>query len=135
VLLWLAWRYPAWTALLGATVVAILRARPRMALVLAAVAALAVPVLVVVVAQAAGSVGLASTSPAQLERLGELGWTVARSAPEAGLVAAALGLALVARDPRAAIAAIVLVAPGLARALEQRAWLARWRAGTGSRSP
>jgi hypothetical protein len=63
VLLWLAWRYPAWTALLGATVVAILRARPRMALVLAAVAALAVPVLVVVVAQAAGSVGLASTSP------------------------------------------------------------------------
>jgi hypothetical protein len=39
------------------------------------------------------------------------------------LVAAALGLALVARDPRAAIAAVVLVAPGLAWALEQRAWL------------
>jgi hypothetical protein len=75
------------------------------------------------VAQAAGSIGLASTGPAQLERLGELGWTAARSAPEAILVAAALGLALVARDPRAAIAAVVLVAPGLARALERRAWL------------
>ncbi len=189
VLLWRAWRYPAWTVLLGATVVAVLRARPRVALVLVAVAALAaarpllpmrppqslfgwgapgygdwstvarhvapvlllallslpvlrrqlrarawwwlgvpvaqvaVPVLVVVVAQAAGSVGLASIGPARLERLGELGWAAARSAPEAGLVAAALGLALVARDPRAAIAAIVLVAPGLARALEQRAWL------------
>lgn len=183
-----AWRYPAWTVLLGATVVAILRARPRVALVLAAVAALAaarpllpmrlpqgllgwapgygdwstvarhlapvlllallslavlrrhlrarawwwllvpvaqvaVPVLAVVVARAAGSVGLASIGPARLERLGELGWAVARSAPEAGLVAAALGLALVARDPRPAIAAMVLVAPGLAWALEQRAWL------------
>jgi hypothetical protein len=87
------------------------------------VAEVAVPVLVVVVARAAGSMGLASTGPAQLERLGELGWTAARSAPEAILVAAALGLALVARDPRAAIAAIVLVAPGLAGALERRAWL------------
>ena len=66
---------------------------------------------------------LASTDPARLERLGELGWTAARSAPEAVLVAAALVLALVARDPRAAIAALVLVAPGLAWALEQRAWL------------
>jgi hypothetical protein len=189
VLLWRAWWYLAWTVLLGATVVAILRARPRVALVLAAVAALAaarpllpmrlpqglfgwgapgygdwstvarhvapvllltllslailrrqlrarawwwllvpvaqvaVPVLVVVVARAAGSMGLASTGPAQLERLGELGWTAARSAPEALLVAAALGLALVARDPRPAIAALVLVTPGLAWALEQRAWL------------
>jgi hypothetical protein len=188
VLLLQAWRYPAWTVLLAATVVAVLRARPRVALVLAAVAALAaarpllpmrlppglfgwapgygdwstvarhlapagllallslpvlrrylrarawwwllvpvaqvaVPVLVVVVAQAAGSMGLASIGPARLERLGELGWVAARSAPEAVLVAAALGLALVARDPRPAIAALVLVAPGLARALEQRAWL------------
>jgi hypothetical protein len=183
-----AWWYRAWTVLLGTTAVAILRARPRVALVLTAVAALAaarpllpvrlpqglfgwapgygdwstvarhlapvllvallslpvlrrhlrarawwwllvpvaqvaVPVLVVVVAQAAGGVGLASTGPARLERLGELGWAAARSAPEAVLVAAALGLALVARDPRPAIAAIVLVAPGLAWALEQRAWL------------
>jgi hypothetical protein len=187
VLLREAWWYRAWMVVLGATVVAILRARPRVALVLVAVAAVAarpllpmrlpqglfgwapgygdwstvarqvapvllvavlslpvlrrrlrarawwwllvplaqvaVPVLVVVVARAAGSVGLASIGPAQLERLGELGWTAARSAPEAVVVAAALGLALVARDPRAAIAAIVLVAPGLAWALEQRAWL------------
>lgn len=188
VLLWQAWRYPAWTVLLAATAVAILRARPRVALVLAVVAALAaarpllpmrlpqglfgwapaygdwstvvrhlapvlllaglslpvlrrhlrarpwwwllvpvaqvaVPVLVVVAARAAASVGLASMGPAQLDRLGELGWTAARSAPEAVMVAAALGLALVARDPRAAIAAIVLVVPGLAWALEQRAWL------------
>ncbi len=188
VLLREAWWYPAWTVLLGATVVAILRARPRVALVFTAVAALAaarpllpmrlpqglfgwapaygdwstvarhvapvlllallslpvlrrhlparawwwllvpvaqvaVPVLVVVVAQAAGSVGLASIGPAQLERLGELGWTAARSGPEAVVVAAALGLALVARDPRPAITAMVLVAPGLAWALEQRAWL------------
>jgi hypothetical protein len=180
--------YLAWTVLLGTTVVAILRARPRVALVVAAVAALAaarpllpmrlpqglfgwapsygdwstvarhlapvlllvllslpilrrhlrarawwwllvpvaqvaVPVLVVVIGQAAGSMGLASSGPAQLERLGELGWTAARSAPEAVLVAAALGLALVARDPRPAIAALVLVAPGLAWALERRAWL------------
>jgi hypothetical protein len=187
VLLREAWWYPAWMVLLGATVVAILRARPRLALVLTAVAAVAarpllpmhlpqglfgwapgygdwstvarqvapvllvaglslpvlrrhlrprawwwllvpvaqvaVPVLVVVVARAAGSVGLASIGPAQLERLGELGWTAARSAPEAVVVAAALGLALIARDPRPAIAAMVLVAPGLAWALEQRAWL------------
>jgi hypothetical protein len=187
VLLREAWWYRAWMVLLGATVVAILRARPRVALVLTAVAALAarpllpmhlpqglfgwapgygdwstvarqvapvllvallslpvlrrhlrarawwwllvpvaqvaVPVLVVVVAEAAGSVGLASIGPARLERLGELGWTAARSAPEVVVVAAALGLALVARDPRPAIAAIVLVAPGLAWALEQRAWL------------
>jgi hypothetical protein len=189
VLLREAWWYPAWTVLLGATVVAILRARPRVALVLTVVAALAaarpllpmrlpqglfgwgapaygdwstvarhvapvlllaglslpvlrrhlrarawwwllvpvaqvaVPVLVVVVARAAGSMGLASIGPAQLERLGELGWTAARSAPDAVVVAAALGLALVARDPRPAIAALVLVAPGLAWALEQRAWL------------
>lgn len=180
--------YLAWTVLLGATVVAILRARPRVALVLAAVAALAaarpllpmrlpqglfglapgygdwstvarhlapvlllallslpvlrrhlrarawwwllvpvaqvaVPVLVVVIGRAAGSMGLASSGAVQLERLGELGWTAARSAPEAVLVAAALGLALVARDPRPAIAALVLVAPGLAWALERRAWL------------
>jgi hypothetical protein len=87
------------------------------------VAQVAVPVLVVVVARAAGGLGLASIGPARLERLGELGWTAARSAPQAVLVAAALGLALVARDPRPAIAAIVLVAPGLAWALEQRAWL------------
>jgi hypothetical protein len=87
------------------------------------VAQVAVPVLVVVIGQAAGSMGLASSGPAQLERLGELGWTAARSAPEAVLVAAALGLALVARDPRPAIAALVLVAPGLAWALERRAWL------------
>jgi hypothetical protein len=40
-----------------------------------------------------------------------------------GLVAAALGLALVARDPRPAIAALVLVVPGLGWALEQRASL------------
>jgi hypothetical protein len=183
-----AWWYLPWTVLLAATVVAILRARPPVGLVLAVVAALAaarpllpmrlpqglfswapaygdwstvarhlapvllltllslpvlrrqlrarawwwllvpvaqvaVPVLVVVVARAAGSMGLASIGPAQLERLGELGWTAARSAPQAVLVAAALGLALVARDPRPAIAAIVLVAPGLAWALEQRAWL------------
>ena len=188
VLLWQAWRYPAWTVLLAATVVVVLRARPRAALVLAVVAALAaarpllpihlpqglfgwapaygdwstvarhlvpvlllallslpvlrrrlrprpwwwllvpvaqlaVPVLVVVAAQAAGSVGLASLGPAQLDRLGELGWAAARSAPEAVLITAALGLALVARDPRPAIAAIVLVVPGLAWALEQRAWL------------
>jgi hypothetical protein len=187
VLLREAWWYRAWMVLLGATVVAILRARPRVALVLTAVAAVAarpllpmhlpqglfgwapgygdwstvarqvapvllvaglslpvlrrhlrprawwwllvpvaqvaVPVLVVVVARAAGSVGLASIGPAQLERLGELGWTAARSAPEAVVVAAALGLALVALDPRPAIAAMVLVAPGLAWALEQRAWL------------
>jgi hypothetical protein len=77
----------------------------------------------VVVSRAAGGLGLASIGPARLERLGELGWTAARSAPQAVLVAAALGLALVARDPRPAIAAIVLVAPGLAWALEQRAWL------------
>ena len=189
VLLRQAWWYPAWTVLCGVTAVAILRARPRVALVLSAVAALAaarpllpvglppglfgwgapgygdwstvtrhsapvlllaglslpvlrrqlrarawwwllvpvaqvaVPVLVVAGARAAGGVGLASIGPAQLERLGELGWTAARSAPEAVLVAAALGLALVARDPRPAIAALVLVAPGLAWALEQRAWL------------
>jgi hypothetical protein len=184
-----AWWYLPWTVLLGATMVAILRAKPRVALVLTTVAALAaarpllpirlpqglfgwgapgygdwstvarhlapvlllavlslpvlrrqlrarawwwllvpvaqvaVPVLVVVVARAPGSVGLASIGPARLGRLGELGWTAARSAPQAVLVAAALGLALVARDPRAAIAAVVLVAPGLAWALEQRAWL------------
>jgi hypothetical protein len=183
-----AWWYLPWTVLLAATVVAILRARPPVGLVLAVVAALAaarpllpmrlpqglfswapaygdwstvarhlapvllltllslpvlrrqlrarawwwllvpvaqvaVPVLVVVVARAPGSVGLASIGPARLGRLGELGWTAARSAPQAVLVAAALGLALVARDPRPAIAAIVLVAPGLAWALEQRAWL------------
>jgi hypothetical protein len=183
-----AWWYLPWTVLLAATVVAILRARPPVGLVLAVVAALAaarpllpmrlpqglfswapaygdwstvarhlapvllltllslpvlrrqlrarawwwllvpvaqvaVPVLVVVVARAAGGLGLASIGPARLERLGELGWTAARSAPQAVLVAAALGLALVARDPRPAIAAIVLVAPGLAWALEQRAWL------------
>jgi hypothetical protein len=183
-----AWWYLPWTVLLAATVVAILRARPPVGLVLAVVAALAaarpllpmrlpqglfswapaygdwstvarhlapvllltllslpvlrrqlrarawwwllvpvaqvaVPVLVVVVAPAPGSLGLASIGPARLERLGELGWTAARSAPQAVLVAAALGLALVARDPRPAIAAIVLVAPGLAWALEQRAWL------------
>lgn len=187
VLLREAWWYLPWTVLLGATAVAILRARPRVALVLAAVAALAarpllpirlpqgllgwapaygdgstmarhvapvlllaglslpvlrrhlrarawwwllvpvaqlaVPVLVVAVARTLGSMGLASAGAAQLERLGELGWTAARSAPEAVLVAAALGLALVARDPRPAIAALVLVAPGLAWALEQRAWL------------
>jgi len=188
VLLWQAWRYPAWTVLLGVTTVAVLRARPRVALVLTAVGALAaarpllpvrlpqdlfgwapaygdwstvarhvapvlllallslpvlrrqlrarpwwwllvpvaqvaVPVLVVAAARAAASMGLASTDPAQLERLGELGWTAARSAPEAVLVAAALGLALVARDPRPAIAALVLVVPGLAWALEQRAGL------------
>lgn len=87
------------------------------------VAQVAVPVLVVVAARAAGGLGLASIGPARLERLGELGWTAARSAPQAVLVAAALGLALVARDPRPAIAAIVLVAPGLAWALEQRAGL------------
>lgn len=163
VLAWQAWRYPAWTVLLGVTAVAVLRARPRGALVLTAVAALAaarpllpvrppqdlfgwapaygdwstvarhvapvlllallslpvlrrqlrarawwwllvpvaqvaVPVLVVAALWAAGSMGLASTDPAQLERLGELGWTAARSAPEAVLAAAALGLALVARD-------------------------------------
>jgi hypothetical protein len=183
-----AWWYLPWTVLLAATVVAILRARPPVGLVLAVVAALAaarpllpmrlpqglfswapaygdwstvarhlapvllltllslpvlrrqlrarawwwllvpvaqvaVPVLVVVVARAAGGLGLARIGPARLERLGELGWTAARSAPQAVLVAAALGLALVARDPRPAIAAIVLVAPGLAWALEQRAWL------------
>jgi hypothetical protein len=183
-----AWWYLPWTVLLAATVVAILRARPPVGLVLAVVAALAaarpllpmrlpqglfswapaygdwstvarhlapvllltllslpvlrrqlrarawwwllvpvaqvaVPVLFVVVARAAGGLGLASIGPARLERLGELGWTAARSAPQAVLVAAALGLALVARDPRPAIAAIVLVAPGLAWALEQRAWL------------
>ena len=183
-----AWWYLPWTVLCGATVVAILRARPRVGLVLAVVAALAaarpllpmrlpqglfswapaygdwstvarhlapvlllgllslpvlrrrlrarawwwllvpvaqvaVPVLVVAGARAAGGLGLASIGPAQLDRLGELAWTAARSAPEAVLVAAALGLALVARDPRPAIAALVLVAPGLAWALEQRAWL------------